>query len=84
MMDADALADQISAVVSQWLAQQGGGMLTAFAFIGNYYDEDGEESWVTAHTDRQTPATTLGLLRHHTLYIEAGLTGFFRDLEEDD
>lgn len=74
---ADALADVIREAVDQWLASQGGGMVTAYEVAVNYYDAEGEHCWATAHADRQTPAHTLGLLRWHTLSVENDVKGYF-------
>lgn len=74
---ADALADVAREAVDQWLAQQGGGMVTAYAMAVNYYDAEGKQCWATAHADRQTLAHTLGLLRWHTLAIERDVDAYF-------
>lgn len=74
---ADTLAEAISHAVDTWLAEQGGGMATAYAMAINYYDAEGEQCWATAHADRQTPAHTLGLLRWHTIAIEHDVTAYF-------
>lgn len=74
---ADNLADVIREATDNWLAANGGGMVTAYAMALNYYDAEGEPSWATAHADRQTPAHTLGLLRWHTLAIEHDVIEYF-------
>jgi hypothetical protein len=73
----DALADTIREAVEQWLARNGGGMVTAYAMAVNYYDADGEQCWATAHAEQQTPAHTLGLLRWHTMSVEHEVQGYF-------
>jgi hypothetical protein len=75
--DADNLAAVVRDAVDNWLAANGGGMVTAYAMAVNYYDSEGEQSWATAHNDEQTPAHTLGLLRWHTLAVERDIGHYF-------
>ena len=83
MTDADLLADRIRDTVDQWLADNGGGMVSGYVTVINYYDAEGAPCWATAHADRQTPATTLGLLRFHTIAVERQLERYLDDDEDD-
>lgn len=79
---ADALRDTVEAAIGTWIAENGGGMVTGFAAVVNYYDSDGDQSWATAHYDGQTPAHTLGLLRWHTMAVEHDVIDYF-DREDE-
>ena len=81
----DGRADQVAGVVSQaeWLASNGGGMVTGFALCVDFIDEDGDRGWATAHSDGQAPAHTLGLLRFHTIDAERQVRDYFHRNDED-
>lgn len=70
MTSTDDASDRITNALTEWLADQGGGIVTSFAICAEYVDSDGDRSWLTAHHDGQTPSQTLGLLRWHTLNAE--------------
>lgn len=80
---ADNLREAIETAINEWISTNGGGMLTGFATVVNYFDSDGDQSWATAHSDNQTPGHTLGLLRWHTLAVEHDVMGYF-DREDEE
>lgn len=80
---ADELRDTVETAISDWLAKNGGGMVTGFAAVVNYCDGDGDASWATAHSPDQTPAHTLGLLRWHTMAVEHDVIAYFDSEDED-
>lgn len=79
----DSRGDQVAGVVAQalseWLASNGGGMVTGFAICVDFIDEDGDRGWATAHAENQPPATTLGLLRFHTIDAERQVLDYLAD-----
>jgi hypothetical protein len=79
---ADSASAAIGTALGEWLALNGGGMVTSFAACVEYMDNDGNRCWATAHHDNQSPSATLGLLRWHTLNVEQQCTGFMVDEDE--
>lgn len=75
---ADALSDAVTRAIEDTLAAHGGGMVRAYALALDYFDDEGEPAWATAHAERQGAITTLGLLRFHTMSIEGELGDYFR------
>lgn len=76
---AEQIATVVSAALGEWMASNGGGFVTAFALVVDYVDEDGDRGWATAHAENQMPATTLGMLRFHTLNVEQQVLDYFSD-----
>lgn len=81
---ADDLRDRIETTIGEWLATHGGGMVTGFAAVINYFDADGDSSWATAHSDEQSPTHTLGLLRWHTMAVEHEVSAYFHSEDFGD
>ena len=82
MSAADELSDVIAEAMAVWLADNGGGMVTSFAYAVEYLDADGDRCWAVAHADSQSPSQTLGLLRWHTLAIEEQCRELMGDEDE--
>lgn len=83
MSDNDA-AGHVNNALGEWLAANGGGMVTAFALCAELIDADGDRAWVTAHMDGQTPSHTIGLLRWHTLNAEQQCVEIMFEVDEDE
>lgn len=43
-----------------------------------------EPTWATAHADEQTPASSLGLLRWHTMAVEQSVRAYFEREDGDE
>ena len=69
MSDSGGLADKITDVINDHLAEHGG-MMTGFVFATDYIDEDGGRSWQYAQAPDQAITATLGMLRWYTLHVE--------------
>lgn len=80
---ADNLQEHLGKAIDEWMATNGGGMVTAYAAAVTYYDSEGDTCWATAFADGQTPSQTLGLLRWHTLSVEHDVMSYFRDEDGD-
>lgn len=73
---ADNLRDDIDETIGKWLANNGGGMLTGFAIVVNYFDSDGDQAWATATSQDQSPS--------HTMAVEHDVMAYFdHDCEGD-
>lgn len=62
MAESEGLAEKISNLVSEDLAEVGGGFVTGFYLIAEYVDGDGHDGWLYAAPDNQTLSRTTGLI----------------------
>ena len=61
MSDTIPLRDVILSAVSNWVQENGGGMVNAFVFGGDYITEDGGSVFMFAEGNSQSISRTLGL-----------------------
>ena len=83
---AEGLVDAIQGAVQNWMAaHSNGGMLTAFVFLGEYMDLDGETGWLIAEGD-QSVTHSLGLANTMTTVFQTGVRNQFDPVvyDEDD
>lgn len=56
------LGDQIQGTLNDHLAEDGGGIVTAYHVIAEYIDDDGEHGWLYVTPEDQRQCTTMGLI----------------------
>lgn len=72
-VDASTVSQAIHDAVENALRARGGGMITGFAAVVEYFDGDGNKGWLAAHADGQSTPTTMGLLQFHQMLVKREL-----------
>lgn len=74
---ADGLCDAIQGAVQSWMAENtSGGMPTAFVFLAEYMDVNGETGWLIAEGD-QSASHSLGLADTLRVVFKSGVRNRF-------
>lgn len=85
-VDASTVSQAIHDAVETALRARGGGMITGFAAIIEYFDGEGNKGWLAAHADGQSTPTTMGMLQFHQMLVERDLHSLLDqfELEQED
>lgn len=75
------LGQKIERALTEHLAEEGGGMVTAFYFVAEYIDGEGEHAWVYATAPDQRMSTTAGLIKWAEGIVEYEQRRYLEDEE---
>lgn len=60
--DDRSLSQRINDVLTDFLADEGGGFPTAFYLVAEFIDSDGDEQWIDGGAEDQSLPRTMGLV----------------------
>ena len=78
------LSDQIHSALNDHLADEGGGMVTAFHLIAEYVDDQGEHCWMYTTAEDQRQSVTMGLIAYAQGVAQHEQQAYLDRISDDD
>lgn len=78
------LPEQVRDLITEALAEEGGGMVTGYYLIAGFIDADGDHGWLYATPEDQQMATTMGLLQWGQGCAQYEQHKYLEEIEGDD
>ena len=80
----DDLQHRIEQTIAEYLADNGGGMVTSWHFVADLMDSDGDTAWLWETAPDQRMITTMGLLAWAQGMVDYEQRAYLNELGDND